>query len=1639
LGLKGIRGKKSKKLKALSMLVHLTVALVLFLSVIIPSTAKADTTDSNDRRAGLINLGKGVQDANGASGEINSLTGDELKTLGVFLSNFYVPFSTQIGKGNSDEDTKAIKQQMVDVLTKTGSFTDEVANAIVDAVLQVANNPKPLYFSYSTNGGKTYKPARTKGKNGRQATFYEFLDQISGYAYKNLNELAYPSKSAYESDNLNKRFSVYNDPNYGYQKGGNNRGALFWSDSGGTSVDPSHVVFDWNPSKSDGGGQTASQTVMAEIYKYLDAKNSVGTAFLDYTDKERGGNKSSNELTNLVKAQNMKGQTIEKLYKHSMYAWTMWVDAFGDILVDTGERQYVVVPAAMNPYVFKKNGKTDDGEFFGYGRSVPLNNLISITLASQNKLLKSGSAPTKDKATLNIGNIFSQFPKVGDNRGLYKFPGDNNTDWNESKLFNDWGSVLLDALTTQYGINAFGLKRAKGWSDWLTLGQSPRDTQRYVNSDLGTNKITGGTAYRGVGFAASFPYAFNSARPSHHLVYAPKSGLNKTPTHYVIQDLVAFDTFGLLNADTFKKYDGSLDSIKRAGIWDDSGKPAVDTTGITEGSAFGKSLDGKRGKLDVATNQVTKDLAANIYVAYVLAGLGGDDKIGFSIGFNRFPTYDGQTVLNQLSPEQQQQANNQEVMNMAYYFLHPTEGVSYFARWVKTKIGALLVGWHNDMTGANSSSNTTGLTKYIGFTGFTTMPSLNDMEWTSWMTSTYLSWGIYIIIAVVLAMVVYIAIGEISVQRAIAGVLVFSACLYLPPTAINSVVGLTNEVSNQIYNNKFLHWGITQLQTYGGKVDELAQEGKDGNQADYSQTLMSLQNDGMYSNNTSLGNGVTLRWMAPKKDDYLGQIQQELNNDTGGRASSLQNLTGGLISKAINGETYLDSNHALYLYRTFTDITNYSRFIYGNLMGSSVYDTNGSVSHDIGDIAESLSTVGMGKQYKNYLIGTGQNSLYERKAKGFINDSLDAIDGASSNKQYLKRIYAPLSSQTVSDAANVNIDKVNIGDKVGVSSKDFQATIKNFNNHTQTLKDQLKSSDSSENLASTSSFALYTESPYYYFSWFLYDNGLSTKSTNTGAFKNLMLGNKDRFFYNYDINKNSSGYGELKDYFDMGTLFTVVIPYLRRENVPLIQWSNIYGDKPFPDVSTNEDDASRYSNKNSESYYKYWFNTNLERLYNLYSPWVDAMYDSNYAKPQTIEYAGKRQVVEDPIDPASYKIRPMVFSESEMAYYGLKEYNLTDVEKKIIKVQRETRNDLLQLMNYYTFDDPVLDSTAAMIMTFNFDKEFSQNNFLNESYVLNPQGFELKNFTYDAYLRLILANTTGESLTNNQSDSGVSVQDNANIYDRVVEKSSIFTGILLVVGDVLACYVIPVMKFLFLVLVFLLSVLSIFVKALRVEISFRSVLWDSLAKPLVQFCSVTIAHALVISFFMGNGATGVTGDTSVSVSLGDPSMVLITLILINSIAIVLYSLIVWNLIRNTITYGKLAYNIIGGIVSSGVGFVGGKLGGLAMATQSGVLGGETISKTPNSSSYSSDPNERGRRNVQPDSTLESDLRTRDINTKAYADEVGKRKQDNVNVDDFISKGKEKLEKESSNDMEHSPDLEDLKRNADDIKKKYNLD
>ena len=64
----------------------------------------------------------------------------------------------------------------------------------------------------------------------------------------------------------------------------------------------------------------------------------------------------------------------------------------------------------------------------------------------------------------------------------------------------------------------------------------------------------------------------------------------------------------------------------------------------------------------------------------------------------------------------------------------------------------------------------------------------------------------------------------------------------------------------------------------------------------------------------------------------------------------------------------------------------------------------------------------------------------------------------------------------------------------------------------------------------------------------------------------------------------------------------------------------------------------------------------------------------------------------------------MVFSRSEMKYYGLNFTDLTRVEQKCIEVQDAVYQKSINLLNYYTLSDEVLIQALSMLETFEFNR-----------------------------------------------------------------------------------------------------------------------------------------------------------------------------------------------------------------------------------------------------------------------------------------------------------------------------------------------
>lgn len=215
----------------------------------------------------------------------------------------------------------------------------------------------------------------------------------------------------------------------------------------------------------------------------------------------------------------------------------------------------------------------------------------------------------------------------------------------------------------------------------------------------------------------------------------------------------------------------------------------------------------------------------------------------------------------------------------------------------------------------------------------------------------------------------------------------------------------------------------------------------------------------------------------------------------------------------------------------------------------------------------------------------------------------------------------------------------------------------------------------------------------------------------------MFLDNNQEYFFNLTSN-SGDGYGELRDFMNMHDLFYYVIPALQEGNDLVNTFNNVFNLTLYDDmpVKINESGSLTYNGEDidfgssrfkeifnafsDEQKYKFWHNYNVRTVYNCYSSWLNLMSACDYADAEDITVVGKKFKVLNPLDPTSYydmddsgKItngRYMVFSRSEMKYYGLGLDDLTTVERKIIEVQDNVYKDTIELMNYYTLSDETI-------------------------------------------------------------------------------------------------------------------------------------------------------------------------------------------------------------------------------------------------------------------------------------------------------------------------------------------------------------
>lgn len=1472
--------------------------------------------DSNDRVSTFINMAAGKQ-LTDIDLDSSVLSEEDIRFLGVYISNFFVPFGTELGSSGNDDDLTAMnKEDIVKALQTSLNFSDSLAESLTETLLGLSRSSvTSLVLCVSKEYQKDIVPVSSSSAsiplNG-----YTFLSCMLG----GLKELV----GLYDSPNTVMQGIENGDYEYGY-----------FAYQRGSEYIP---VFDFDIDMSE---LTASSAAFIKCIESIDIENGCGFSFFDFTEDEMGDSEGDYK-------QKIEKFDNDEIYRMSIYGTEIKIDCFGNIIFMGGNHQYVAIPGCMNPYTWVKVDEkgSDIGEGLG-GTAYNMINVPSMSLydndgsgTNDNTLFTSISGSEDDKvksAELETRIVLRKLISISNfsegNISLRRVRGSN--EWGLSSGFGDYfgGSAYRDlAKKAEWGFEEAN-KTAHNYYD-LVVNDAFRIDSDHVGlyiADLDLIELSSLMGYGSISNILNMGLA-------NILNIVVRDQLKVDRSLNVFDSFIYIDSLGAYHFDntdekadfsTFNvaSYTSETDTLSKI-------KESMTTWGNSNDNGFTNTYENiESGKMIIPAS-VSDEALVGIYVTYAYSSLYDGTsssrestigKLGYRMNNTSLPSIPDDPLT--LSDDVQEEVMLESIRDWLYYLLHPTEGLEYFKVWITNKLNSFLLGWHDDMVGTNGSGSINGTTKYRGFSGYVTTPELTDIPWTNSLLNMYNSAIPFLLVIMILIMLGAYVVGVLSFQKAIIGLLIFVIGILLPSVAINGAVGTANRFSSNLYGEKFTYWALVQHESYSDAIDDAA-EGDS-----YSNYLMTLYSTNSLATGNQGDESIMIKWQAPKKMASL-MLTNEDEGILGGLNSS---LLSGLLNSTYSGENYLDDSDSVYLYRSYIDIANFSRYIHRGLADGTKQPINQNITND--------TMKNWSDDLKEVVRSFGASYESDRNI-GYTNNNADG--SASGMNNSIIRVRLPLSSKLVNEQL-ANIGKVkdmDLNDYVGINQDAFQFSIPMFNAGEAgglSFKDELKTDNfnngsyTNEDFSSLAAYGLMSESPFYYFSWYLYETGLTESTSANDGYRNLLLSDDNAgFFY------NTKGNGEMKDFMDMKSLFTYIIPYLKECNELVYEWDGVYGIYIYEGVPTEEGHENDPDIKGDpELQQKYWHNLNVARLYNMYTPWVDIMYDCSYADAEKISYLGEEYVIEDPIDPSAYPDeRPMIFSRSEMLDYGLKENNLTKVEKLILECQDGMQERLFKLLNYHTFNDVVLNTAAAINCTFEFNTVFSENSIIGANHNLYPQSFELNDFSYDAFLRFILSNSTGESMI---------VEEGGDFYSNITNSSSMTTIIVMLILDILSMYVIPGFKVFFIVGIFLMFILLILVTAFRVDQQqkFVTKFIKNFVKPIIQFLLVTCGMSVIVSWFMGEGNTSITGSLETSISLGDPVMAMLVMIVLNVFVIYFYFKILLGLIKNIKKEGSLVVNFVGGVAGS----VGGAL-------TKGLRKSSHSSSSSSSESHSSSQGER---------------------------------------------------------------------------------
>lgn len=833
------------------------------------------------------------------------------------------------------------------------------------------------------------------------------------------------------------------------------------------------------------------------------------------------------------------------------------------------------------------------------------------------------------------------------------------------------------------------------------------------------------------------------------------------------------------------------------------------------------------------------------------------------------------------------------------YSLTDSRDNDYRNSWLESTINGFILNTHRSITGSKLAGiSTLGGDSYQGTVGYIHIPSLKDLPFTAWIMSNYMQ--IYVLVLLfILIVVVFMVIMNIRTwKEGLIILLVMSLVLLIPNILVENTINIGNKVTDKIYSEKFDFWALIQHQQSLNRLK--------GAETGSSQDRIIGGTEERVRNMYSQESGVRLKWMAPKKDGTFSQLFN--SNYLGDGLATNLTIFKWISSSLIYEQEYVkDDPLATYVYKPYNAISkdakdyySYAKYTVGESSSEIVEQMDGTeIPKVIDNILENIENIPEGEKYKDLFIGSKHwydKGIYTRE------NEYNIFLGEDKRRDIVEKGVYPNYKD--------NPEKRTVS-LWGLGSEKITQTILeggSFHSTEASAGIPINLSATMENNVDPHLVAFYknTESPYYYFY-----NTLKARYGDEISFKTALL--EQDIYEAMDIGattniKNTNR--TIRDYLDMEGLFTNLIPYMTISNDYVKDWIKINGtdvaefdfesqaiQETGNRESVPEGVAQQYALKRKHK-------EDMEKVWMMYTPWVDQLNSLNF-KIQTIKVGSSKENIVNTLNPSEYMRagRPMVFSELDMVLKGITEKDLTAVEIRIQNVLRETQKDLMYLVNYYDLDDEVLLNAAAMAATFNFNREFSDTTFVGESVMLYPQNYEMKNFNYDAFMRMIMLNATGESVFGEQD-----------LYKTILSKTSFFTGVMLLIVDVLAVIVIPTMKIIIILMLLFLSILLCITSVISPPEKLIQVIMKSLIVPTLVFLGTNIVFAWLVSLLVGEGLTSYVGSKGVSITTNDPTITIGILIIMS----VCYVIVMWKTL--TLLFKSLkSYGLAG--VMAGVGIV----------------------------------------------------------------------------------------------------------------------